>query len=140
MSRHRATEFGWSQSYAYRVLDQGRVTLALQEASGSTMVEVTEREAREVKPVLPDVVDEVASRVEAEPDRPPADVVRDAVAEFRRAPDPGPTQVAPHVHAAPATRDGRFTLLRCSVLGHVALLRVVVPGHSPARRNTRRTR
>jgi hypothetical protein len=60
-----AGEFGLSQSRGYQLLDQGRVIRELQEASGSTMVEIGERDARAIKPVIDDVVEDVVQRVEA---------------------------------------------------------------------------
>lgn len=54
------TEFGISQSRAYQILDQAKVIAEI-EAASSTTVEITEREARDLKPVL----DEAKAAAEA---------------------------------------------------------------------------
>jgi hypothetical protein len=61
-------EFGFSQSRAYQLLDAGRVVAAVEEAS-STDVEITEAAARDLKPVLPDLLGMVRTAV-AEVDSP----------------------------------------------------------------------
>ena len=46
-------EFHMSRSHSYQLIDQGRVVRALQDAGQvSTMVDITEREARRIKPRL----------------------------------------------------------------------------------------
>lgn len=63
-------EFNVSQSHAYRLLDQATVITAIQEAASSPMgenhapVEISERTAREIKPKLAKVVDEIKIKVE----------------------------------------------------------------------------
>jgi len=54
-----------SESYAYRILDQGRVMQALQQSSGVSPVgEITEREARRIKPHLEEAATEVHKAIE----------------------------------------------------------------------------
>jgi hypothetical protein len=60
-------EFTISQSRAYQLLDQGRVIAAIADAAGveiSTMVEISERAARDVAPALPEVTATIRTRVE----------------------------------------------------------------------------
>lgn len=73
-------EFGMSQSRAYQLLDQAEVVLALESAS-STMVELSEREAREIKPLLAVVTEGIASRIELGEE--PETAVRETVAVAR---------------------------------------------------------
>lgn len=55
-----AGEFGMSRSYAYRLIDQAKVVRALEEATGmSPMGDISERDARAIKPILPEVLDEL---------------------------------------------------------------------------------
>ena len=57
-------EFGMGQSYAYRLLDQGRVIRTLEGAAGVSPVgEISERVARDIKPQLPVVTNEVQARI-----------------------------------------------------------------------------
>lgn len=57
------TEFDMGRSHSYRILDQGKVILALQEAASvnlgtrevSPLGDISERDARDIKPVLPQV-------------------------------------------------------------------------------------
>lgn len=60
------TEFGMSRSYAHRLIQQGEVIEAIESAAGnlSPMGNISEREARELKPVLADVTAEIKQRVE----------------------------------------------------------------------------
>lgn len=59
-------ELFMSQSHAYRLLDQGKVTAALEAASNfSPIGEITIEAAREIKTILPEVTDEVRARVAA---------------------------------------------------------------------------
>lgn len=76
-------EFDWSRSYANRVLDQGRVIRELSEATGGMLPvgNITEREARDLKPLLPEVANEIRARVEAGDD--PAEAVREVVEQKR---------------------------------------------------------
>jgi hypothetical protein len=82
------TEFGMSQSRAYQLLDQGRVVQAIEEATGhSTSVELTEAAARDIKPRLRDVTNDIKARLADIADAPdPADiaaVVADVIADHR---------------------------------------------------------
>jgi len=59
-------EFDISQSYAYRLLDQARVMTAIEEVTGfSPMGEISERDARAIKPHLPEVLDDLRDRADA---------------------------------------------------------------------------
>ena len=69
---YTAAEFNMSRSYAYRLLDQAQVLAELQEAvspmgdtSASPKVEISERQARAIKPILPAVVEEIREKVAA---------------------------------------------------------------------------
>lgn len=83
-------EFHMSRRRSYQLLDQGFVVRALQAAvdvnHGTHQVEVTEREARDIKPVLPAVVEAVRERI-ADLDEPDDDtvagIVREEVEEAR---------------------------------------------------------
>jgi hypothetical protein len=81
--RHYAlNEFGMGQSHAYRLLDQGRVIRALEEAAGSPVGEiVTERIARDLKPHLDSVTAEIESRVDA--GEPPIEATKTVVSKTR---------------------------------------------------------
>jgi hypothetical protein len=95
---YATAELQVSQARAYQILDHGRITLALagavaDEGDGdfSTKVEITERAAREIKPILPEVVEEVKARVSKGAD--PVKAVRDVVQEAREIvgkPEPEP--------------------------------------------------
>lgn len=61
-------EFGMSQSYAYRLLDTARVVEEIEAAVGSPMGEITEREARDLKPHLPAVIEAVREATADVPD------------------------------------------------------------------------
>lgn len=76
-------EFGMGRSRAYQILDQGRAIEAIREATGdlSTMVDISERDARDIKPALDEVKADVAARVEA--GQQPAEAVQEAVAAGR---------------------------------------------------------
>ncbi|MEO8520040.1 MAG: hypothetical protein ABI603_01680 [Acidobacteriota bacterium] len=61
---YAAIEFGKSQSYLYRLLDQGRVLRALEQAAGSPIGEiVSEHVARQIKPHLAVVTSEIVERI-----------------------------------------------------------------------------
>jgi hypothetical protein len=81
--RHYAlNEFAMGQSHAYRLLDQGRVIRALEEAAGSPLGEiVTERVARDVKPQLDAVAEEIETRVSAGEE--PIGTVTDVISKAR---------------------------------------------------------
>jgi hypothetical protein len=59
-------EFGMGRSRSYQLLDQGKVVEALRDATGdlSTDVDISEAAARDIKADLPDVVEEIRTRVE----------------------------------------------------------------------------
>lgn len=54
-------EFDMSKSRSYQLLDQGRVIKALSDAEKSTMVDVSERDARKIKPHIAEIKDAVTS-------------------------------------------------------------------------------
>ena len=58
-------EFAMSLSYSYRLLDQGKVIKAIAEASLSPTgdTQITERQARRIKPHLEEAVAEIAERI-----------------------------------------------------------------------------
>lgn len=60
-------EFDMTRRHAYRLLDQGRVVRAIEDAAGENVThgsQITERIARDIKPVLPEVTQEIRERVE----------------------------------------------------------------------------
>lgn len=61
-----SAEFGFTRQRSYQLLDQGRTAKALGEAGGilSTAVDISERAARDIKADLPEVVEEIRTRVE----------------------------------------------------------------------------
>lgn len=79
-------EFGMSKQRAYQLLDQARVIQALTEATGSTMVDpvvVSERDARDLKPILTTVVERVRETVETAPVAQRPQLVRDEIERAR---------------------------------------------------------
>jgi hypothetical protein len=74
-------EFRISRSRSYQLLDQGRVIRALQ--SVSTSVDITEAQARDLKPRLGEVTEAVRSRVAAEASGSVADAVEQVIREER---------------------------------------------------------
>lgn len=58
------SEFDISRRRAYQLIDQGNVIRAI-ESAVCTTVHITEREARDIKPVLTEVTEEIKERVEA---------------------------------------------------------------------------
>lgn len=79
------TEFGMGQSHAYRLLDQARVVLTLGEAAGSPIGELSEYEARDIKPVLEEVAGAVRARITADiPKERAVEIVREEVEKARR--------------------------------------------------------
>lgn len=90
-------EFDMSRSRSYQILDQGRVVREITAAAGvSTMVDIDEREARDLRPHLPHVAAAVRERVERLPldaapverERIVREIVTEARATLRPAPDP----------------------------------------------------
>lgn len=77
-----STEFGMSESRAYRLIDQGHVIRAIEEVTGvSPAGEITERAARDIKPHLEAVRDEMRDRVGA--GEPPEVVVPEVIERHR---------------------------------------------------------
>lgn len=60
-----SAEFDMSRSRSYQLLDQGRVVREIQGAV-STKVDIDERAARDIKPHLDDVTDEIQERIAEE--------------------------------------------------------------------------
>lgn len=80
---YATAEFSMSRSRAYQLLDAARVNLAIAEAAQSTDVDVTEAQARDIKPVLGEVVDVIAARTaDADPEDVPT-IVRDVITDAR---------------------------------------------------------
>jgi hypothetical protein len=78
-------EFSISQSRAYQLVDQGRVIRALEAAAGdSTMVEISEREARRLKPHLELVTRAIQNRIA---DGEPPNVAIQSVRQLPTPPD-----------------------------------------------------
>ena len=101
-------EFDMGRQYAYRLLDQARVIREIGAVSPMGDIEISEREAREIKPVLTEVKEAVAERVAALPDPTPEAVketVREVVTEKRE--QVRETKAAPKV-----TDDDRAYYLR----------------------------
>ncbi|MER9028200.1 hypothetical protein [Mesorhizobium sp. M0674] len=80
-------EFQIGRAHAYRLLDQGRVISAIEEATGnlSPTGDISERDARAIKGDLPAVVQEIKARVEL--GEKPQKVATDVIAEKRAAKD-----------------------------------------------------
>lgn len=90
-------EFDMGRSHSYRLLDQGRVIRALEEAAGvphgGHPIEIGERAAREIKPRLVEVTERVRERVAEEPE--PAAPAVPGPAEAPEVDHPSPAPVAP---------------------------------------------
>ncbi len=80
-------EFQIGRAHAYRLLDQGRVISAIEEATGnlSPVGDISERDARDVKDQLPAVTQEIKARVEHGEE--PQKAATDVIAETRAAKD-----------------------------------------------------
>jgi hypothetical protein len=76
-----SAEFGMTKQRAYQLLDQARVIAAITEASGSTVVDLSERAARDVKPRLKAVTDAIKEKVTAEAAAPEPERVKEIVSE-----------------------------------------------------------
>jgi hypothetical protein len=74
-------EFAFSQGHLYRLLDQGKVLRAIEQAAGSPIGEIRESVCREIKPQLQLVTSHIADRVESGED--PAAAVDQAIALVR---------------------------------------------------------
>lgn len=84
---YTATEFDISKSRAYQLVNQGLVIKRLREASTTVDYStsyVSEREARDIAPILEEVADEVREQVAA--GVPASEAVRSAVEHHRPAP------------------------------------------------------
>jgi hypothetical protein len=78
-------EFAMSRSRAYQLLDQARVVREIS-AAASTDADIPEPAARELKPILPEVVEQVRARVAAAPpDKDTTVIVGEVVKESREA-------------------------------------------------------
>lgn len=78
------SEFGMSKQRAYQLLDQARVVTAITEAAGgSTVVDLSERAARQLKPHLDVVADRVHEATVDTPDEAKPAAAAAAVEEFR---------------------------------------------------------
>jgi hypothetical protein len=76
------TEFDMSRSRAYQLIDRAKVGREITAAAGvSTSVDITEAQARDLKPVLGEVVDEIKTRVDRGDD--PVEAVEQVVASTR---------------------------------------------------------
>lgn len=78
------TEFGMHRRTSYKLLDQARVIAAIGEAAGVCPIghiDISEYAARELKPVLPALTDEIRTRIEQ--GEKPAEAVR-AVVKAKR--------------------------------------------------------
>lgn len=63
------TEFNFERAHAYRLIDQGRVIRAIEQAAGvSPYGDISEAAARDIKPHLAEVADSISKRVEVEVD------------------------------------------------------------------------
>ena len=93
---YAVAEFSVSQSRAYQLLDQAVVVTAIQEAANSTMVEISERAAREIKPAIREVAEEISAKVAAggEPVTTTYTVIEAKRAELRPAPEAPATPAA----------------------------------------------
>lgn len=113
-------EFSMSRQRSYQLLDQGRVIVAIREATGDLStsgrqsekgrghtrtlslpgdsVDISERDARDLKPILPAVTAEIRAKVEAgaEPKKAVADTVAAARAEKERQREEKAVQQAEH--------------------------------------------
>lgn len=83
-----AGEFAMSKQRSFQLLDQGRAIRAISEAAESTDVDlhITEAQARDIKPVLPRLVEDVRERVASIPAPTPQrvqEVVREEVEKAR---------------------------------------------------------
>lgn len=76
----RAEVNNMSRSRSYQLLDLGRITREI-EAAVSTKVDIGERAARQIKPRLGEVTDDIRDRIADEPSRPSPERTREIVAE-----------------------------------------------------------
>lgn len=84
-AEYATSEFGMSKRHAYRLLDQGEVIRAVEEASGVTHGSlITEREARDIRPRLQAVTDAIRERVPNAPPERVAEIVKEVIVEERQ--------------------------------------------------------
>ena len=85
-------EFDMSKQYSYRILDQARVINTIRDAIESPMgdssemspvgdISISERQARDIKPILPQVVGRIRERIEEEAAEPSAAPVLQKIVE-----------------------------------------------------------
>jgi DNA repair exonuclease SbcCD ATPase subunit len=108
---YATAEFDVSQSYAYRLLDQATVITAIQEAANSPtgenspIGEISELAARQIKPKLAKVVEEIKSKVAkgADPVKTTYEVIEATRVESKPAPKPTkPAKNAPTIESLQA--------------------------------------
>lgn len=95
-SEYVGSEFDMGRAHAYRLLDQGRVIRAIEDAAGESVSkgrQITEKAARDIKPILPEVTQEIRQRVEQgeAPDQATYEVIEAKRVE-RKAEKPEPPQ------------------------------------------------
>ena len=78
------TEFQMSKQHSFRLLDQGRVIRALESAAESPIGDLSEYEARDLKPVLDEVTEAVRSRTNGVSKERAVEIVREEVEKARR--------------------------------------------------------
>lgn len=108
-------EFDMTRARSYQLLDQGRAIRAIEQAAGvrhptqhedtvvSTDVDITEAQARDIKPRLPEVTQEIERRVEAEPDPAPErvqQIVDETVDHYRQTTPEGTTAAVEAIEEA----------------------------------------
>lgn len=79
-------EFDMSRRRSYQILDQGRVIQAIECAAGvnhGTQIAITEREARDINPILPQVVERVREAVANVPQERVAEIVQEVIDKER---------------------------------------------------------
>lgn len=105
-------EFDMGRQYSYRLLDQGRVIRAIEEATAdvthgsrggvSPIGDISEHTARQIKPHLDDVTDEIEERLADEPDAEPdrvRDIVNETIGRHRNAGPEPPLDTEPEFTA-----------------------------------------
>ncbi|RWI60268.1 MAG: hypothetical protein EOQ93_03125 [Mesorhizobium sp.] len=101
-------EFDMGRSRSYQLLDQGRVIKAISEATGdlSTKVDISERDARDIKDDLPAVTEEIKARVEKgeRPQKAAADVIAEKRAKAKESRQENRAQQAEHDRLRDAAR------------------------------------
>lgn len=101
-----AAEFDMSRSHAYRILDQGRVVRAIEEAAGGFVPhvgQITHRDVEAIKPVLADVVKEIGCKVKSGAD--PVEATYTVIEARKVKPEPANTN-KPDVSGSADVTDG----------------------------------